>query len=136
VFAGVQLRHGIDEKNSLISHLREKGYTVVDLSSDEVAKMHIRYMVGGHAPQAENERLYRFEFPERSGALLHFLNLMGERWNISLFHYRNHGAAYGRVLMGIQVKDEEMGEFQLFLDKLEMKYWAENNNPAYEMFLS
>lgn len=98
--------------------------------------MHIRYMVGGHAPQAKNERLYRFEFPERPGALLHFLTQMGERWNISLFHYRNHGAAYGRVLMGIQVKDEEMEEFQTFLDKLGMQYWEENHNPAYEMFLA
>lgn len=136
VFAGVQLRHGVEEKDALIKHLRDKGYEVVDLSNDEVAKMHVRYMVGGHAPQAKNERLYRFEFPERSGALLHFLIEMGERWNISLFHYRNHGAAYGRVLMGIQVKDEEMPEFQKFLDGLGMKYWEETNNPAYEMFLS
>ncbi len=93
-------------------------------------------MVGGHAPQAENEKLYRFEFPERSGALLHFLTQMGERWNISLFHYRNHGAAYGRVLMGIQVNDEELDEFQEFLDSLGMQYWEETDNPAYEMFLS
>jgi threonine dehydratase len=136
VFAGVQLRNGIEEKNALISQLKSKGYEVLDLSNDEVAKMHVRYMVGGHAPQAKNERLYRFEFPERSGALLHFLAQMGERWNISLFHYRNHGAAYGRVLMGIQVKDEERPEFQIFLDGLEMQYWEETNNPAYEMFLS
>jgi len=136
VFAGVQLRNGVEEKNALIAQLKSKGYEVVDLSSDEVAKMHVRYMVGGHAPQAKNERLYRFEFPERSGALLHFLAQMGERWNISLFHYRNHGAAYGRVLMGIQVKDEERPEFQKFLDSLDMQYWAETNNPAYEMFLS
>ncbi len=136
VFAGVQLKHGIEEKNNLINHLREKGYDVVDLSSDEVAKMHIRYMVGGHAPQAKNERLYRFEFPERSGALLHFLTQMGERWNISLFHYRNHGAAYGRVLMGIQVDESDKKEFNQFLEGLGMKYWEESNNPAYEMFLS
>jgi len=136
VFAGVQLRHGVEEKDRLIEHLIEKGYEVVDLSNDEVAKMHIRYMVGGHAPQAKDERLYRFEFPERPGALLHFLSQMGEGWNISLFHYRNHGAAYGRVLMGIQVKDEEMENFQKFLDKLGMEYWEENHNPAYEMFLA
>ncbi len=136
VFAGIQLRHGIEEKDSLIAHLIEKGYEVVDLSNDEVAKMHIRYMVGGHAPQAKNERLYRFEFPERPGALLHFLTQLGDRWNISLFHYRNHGAAYGRVLMGIQVKDSEMGEFQKFLDSLGMQYWEESGNPAYKMFLS
>ncbi|MBM2830142.1 MAG: threonine dehydratase [Gammaproteobacteria bacterium] len=136
VFAGIQLRHGKEEKDALIQHLAERGYKVVDLSNDEVAKMHVRYMVGGHAPQAENERLYRFEFPERSGALLHFLIQMGERWNISLFHYRNHGAAYGRVLMGIQVKGEEMREFQKFLDGLDMQYWEETDNPAYKMFLS
>ncbi len=136
VFAGVQLRNGIEEKNALLAHLQEKGYEVVDLSTDEVAKMHVRYMVGGHAPQAKDERLYRFEFPERSGALLHFLSQMDERWNISLFHYRNHGAAYGRVLMGIQVRDEERPEFQEFLDGLGMQYWEETNNPAYEMFLS
>ena len=136
VFAGLQLRHGADEKNALIDNLKNKGYEVVDLSSDEVAKMHVRYMVGGHAAQAENELLYRFEFPERSGALLHFLGQMGERWNISLFHYRNHGAAYGRVLMGIQVPAEERPEFQEFLDGLGMQYWDESGNAAYEMFLS
>ncbi|MCZ6526464.1 MAG: threonine ammonia-lyase, biosynthetic, partial [Gammaproteobacteria bacterium] len=116
VFAGLQLRHGKEEKEALIDSLKGKGYEVVDLSSDEVAKMHVRYMVGGHATQANDELLYRFEFPERSGALLHFLTQMGERWNISLFHYRNHGAAYGRVLMGIQVPNEERPEFQDFLD--------------------
>ncbi len=136
VFAGLQLRRGIEEKNALIAHLQDKGYEVVDLSNDEVAKMHVRYMVGGHAAQAKNELLYRFEFPERSGALLHFLGKMGTRWNISLFHYRNHGAAYGRVLMGIQVQPEDRPEFQKFLDDLGMRYWDETGNPAYEMFLS
>jgi threonine dehydratase len=136
VFAGVQLKHGVEEKNTLINHLSEKGYEVVDLSNDDIAKMHIRYMVGGHAPQAENEVIYRFEFPERSGALLHFLTEMGERWNISLFHYRNHGAAYGRVLIGFQVKEEEQDEFQGFVEKLGIQYWKETDNPAYQMFLS
>lgn len=136
VFAGIQLRHGVEEKNALIEQLRQKGYDVVDLSNDEVAKMHVRYMVGGHAPQAQDERLYRFEFPERSGALLHFLTQMGERWNISLFHYRNHGAAYGRVLMGIQVPAPERAEFQKFLDGLGIEYCEETDNPAYRMFLS
>ena len=136
VFAGLQLRHGKEEKEALIDSLKGKGYEVVDLSSDEVAKMHVRYMVGGHATQANDELLYRFEFPERSGALLHFLTQMGERWNISLFHYRNHGAAYGRVLMGIQVPNEERPEFQDFLDGLGMQYWDESGNAAYKMFLS
>ena len=136
IFVGVQLRHGVQEKDQLLENLRDKGYRVIDLSNDEVAKMHIRYMIGGHAPNISDELLYRFEFPERSGALLHFLTQMGERWNISLFHYRNHGAAYGRVLMGIQVPPEQSGEFQAFLDGLGIEYSEETNNPVYKMFLS
>lgn len=136
VFVGVQLKKGVEEKDVLIHQLIEKGYDVTDLSNDNIAKMHIRYMVGGHAPQAENEVLYRFEFPERSGALLHFLTEMGERWNISLFHYRNHGAAYGRVLMGFQVKEEEREQFQEFVDGLGITFWEETDNPAYQKFLS
>lgn len=135
VFAGVQLKQGVEEKNKLINQLKEKNYNVIDLSNDVVAKMHIRHMVGGHAPQAGDEIIYRFEFPERSGALLHFLTEMGERWNISLFHYRNHGAAYGRVLMGFQVKENEKEEFQQFVDKLGIPYWDESDNPAYQTFL-
>jgi threonine dehydratase len=97
--------------------------------------MHIRHMVGGHAPQVEDEVIYRFEFPERSGALLHFLTEMGERWNISLFHYRNHGAAYGRVLIGFQVKKNERNDFQQFVNKLGILNWDESDNPAYQTFL-
>ena len=136
VFAGIQLRHGVEEKDALIAHLKEKGFPVTDMSRNELAKMHVRHMVGGHAPQAENEILYRFEFPERSGALLHFLSQMDEGWNISLFHYRNHGAAYARVLVGIQVKPEERQQFQRFLDNLNILYWEETDNPAYRMFLA
>ncbi len=136
VFAGVQLKQGVFEKNKLLEHLADKGYLVTDLSKDNVAKMHIRYMVGGHAPQAGDEVLYRFEFPERSGALLHFLAEMGERWNISLFHYRNHGAAYGRVLMGYQVKPDEHVALNTFLNELGIPYWEETGNPAYNLFLS
>ena len=136
VFAGVQLRRGVEEKNQLLAHLKEKGYSVIDLSNDAVAKLHLRYLVGGHAGNVENEVLYRFEFPERSGALLHFLTRMGERWNISLFHYRNHGAAYGRVLMGIQVPPEQRGDFQAFLDSLGIKHSEETSNPVYQKFLS
>ena len=120
----------------MLEHLADKGYLVTDLSKDNVAKMHIRYMVGGHAPQAGDEVLYRFEFPERSGALLHFLAEMGERWNISLFHYRNHGAAYGRVLMGYQVKPDEHVALNIFLNELGIPYWEETGNPAYNLFLS
>ena len=136
VFVGVQLKNGVEEKDTLIKSLTKKGYDVTDLSNDIIAKMHIRYMVGGHAPQAADEVLYRFEFPERSGALLHFLTEMGERWNISLFHYRNHGAAYGRVLMGFQVKDEDHDQFQEFVDGLGITFWKETDNPAYQKFLS
>ncbi len=136
VFAGIQLKHGIEEKHKLLEQMKDKQYDVTDLSGDDIAKMHIRYMVGGHAPQAENEVIYRFEFPERSGALLHFLTELGERWNISLFHYRNHGAAYGRVLMGFQVQQQDRDEFQAFVDELGMQFWDETDNPAYKLFLS
>ena len=135
IFAGIQIREGVDEKESLVALLKEKGYPVVDLSDNEMAKMHIRYMVGGHATKVVNEMLIRFEFPERPGALLHFLTRIGEHWNISLFHYRNHGAAYGRVLMGIQVPETERDELRGVLEKLDLPYWEETNNPAYELFL-
>ncbi|OAD19845.1 threonine dehydratase, biosynthetic [Candidatus Thiomargarita nelsonii] len=136
VFAGLRLTGGFAEKDRVIAKLREKAYSVVDLTDNEIAKAHIRHMVGGHTPHLLNERLYRFEFPERPGALLHFLTNMGQRWNISLFHYRNHGAAYGRVLVGIQVPDAQLTEFQKFLDKLGYSYWDEADNPAYQLFLN
>ncbi len=135
VFTGVRIRHGVKEKDQLIDSLREKGFEVVDLSADEMAKMHVRYMVGGHGAQVEHERIFRFEFPERGGALLHFLTEMESRWNISLFHYRNHGAAYGRVLMGMQVPAADSAEFQRFLDGLGMRYAEETDSPAYQLFL-
>jgi threonine dehydratase len=135
VFAGIQLRHGDREKAALLEHLQEKGFNVSDLSADELAKMHIRYMVGGHAGGITDERLLRFEFPERPGALLHFLTEIGDRWNISLFHYRNHGAAYGRVLMGIQVPPADNERFSTFLAKLNMSYVEESANPTYALFL-
>ena len=136
VFAGIQIQ-GAQEKDSLIKHLRNKNYEVVDLSNNEAAKMHIRHMVGGHAiKQMASELLFRFEFPERPGALLSFLKRIGKRWNISLFHYRNHGAAYGRVLMGIQVAEREPAELLQFLDNLEIQYWEETDNLAYHRFLT
>jgi threonine dehydratase len=136
VFAGVQLSGGDEEREALIATLREEGYPVVDMSDNEVAKTHIRFMVGGHARGIDNELLYRFEFPERPGALLKFLSSMGNGWNISLFHYRNHGAAYGRVLAGIQVPPEDKARFQRCLDKLGYTYFEEIDNPAYSLFLS
>jgi threonine dehydratase len=124
-----------NEREKLFSCLIEAGYDFVDFTDNEMAKLHIRYMVGGRAQQVENEQLYRFEFPERPGALLRFLTTMGERWNISLFHYRNHGAAYGRVLVGVQVTDEEKDEFKGFLDDLGYYFEQETDNPAYQLFL-
>jgi len=136
IFVGVQLQNGLDEKNELLASLSDDGYPVQDMTDNEMAKLHIRYMVGGRGNGVENERLFRFEFPERPGALLRFLNYMGERWNISLFHYRNHGAAYGRVLAGIQVPKEDNTELEAFLQNLGYSWWEETNNPAYTMFLS
>jgi threonine dehydratase len=105
------------------------------MTDNEMAKLHVRYMVGGHARGIENERLYRFEFPERPGALLRFLQAIGTRWNVSLFHYRNHGSDYGRVLAGIQVPPAERAEFVLHIDELHYAYTEETDNPAYRMFL-
>jgi threonine dehydratase len=136
IFVGVQLRHGAKERAKLIDKLRKLGYPVVDLSDDEMAKLHIRHMVGGSAANLENERLFRFEFPERPGALLDFLKAIGTDWNISLFHYRNHGSDHGRILAGIQVPDEESDELEAHLAKLRYAHFEESDNPAYRMFLS
>ncbi|MEW6692932.1 MAG: threonine ammonia-lyase, biosynthetic [Pseudomonadota bacterium] len=136
IFVGVQLDGGAAEKEALVGLLRERGYPVLDMTGNEMAKLHVRHMVGGRAPRVEHEILYRFEFPERPGALLHFLTRMGARWNISLFHYRNHGADYGRVLVGIQVPAEERHPFEQFLEALGYPYWDESDNPAYGLFLA
>lgn len=135
VFAGVQLGRGGLEKDDIIQALREKGYPVIDMTDNELAKLHVRYMVGGRANGVKGEILYRFEFPERPGALLQFLGCIGDRWNISLFHYRNHGAAYGRVLVGIQAGRQEKKDLQSFLDNLGYDYWEESGNPVYGIFL-
>jgi threonine dehydratase len=136
VFCGVELSAGDHERQELVARLREKGYEIVDLSDNETAKLHIRYMVGGHAPQAEHENLFRFEFPERPGALQDFLSGLSRGWNISLFHYRNHGAAYGRVLMGIQLLPDDRAEFFDFLERRGYAYEEETDNPAYQLFAS
>lgn len=124
-----------EERQSLLDALEADHYHVLDLTNNEVAKSHVRHMVGGHAPHASDERLYRFEFPERPGALLKFLNALGGKYNISLFHYRNHGAAYGRVLTGVQVAQQDKAEFHAKLDELGYRYWDESDNPVYETFL-
>jgi threonine dehydratase len=135
IFVGVQLAHGEEEKRQIIELLRGHGYPVLDMSDNEMAKLHVRYMVGGRVPGLQDELLYRFQFPERPGALLKFLNGMAHGWNISLFHYRNHGADYGRVLAGIQVPKADRGRFERCLDELGYPYWAETDNPAYRLFL-
>ncbi len=135
VFTGVKLSNGDEEKVQIIETLEEQGYGVLDLTDNELAKVHLRFMVGGHAQDVNNEVLYRFSFPERPGALLHFLTQMGGNWNISLFHYRNHGSDFGRVLTGIQVPPDERPQFCQFLEDLGYDHWDETENPAYQSFL-
>ncbi|WKZ12281.1 MAG: threonine ammonia-lyase, biosynthetic [Gammaproteobacteria bacterium] len=136
IFVGVELRAGAAERRQIVAGLTGAGYPVIDMSDDEMAKLHVRHMVGGLAAALGNERLCRFEFPERPGALLDFLKAIGTRWNISLFHYRNHGSDYGRVLAGVQVPDAGLGEFHAHLAELGFPWWDETGNPAYRMFLS
>ncbi len=134
VFAGVHFADA-EDRDAVLGRLAADGYPAVDLSGDEVAKEHVRYMVGGRVPGLADERLFRFEFPERPGALLDFLAAVGGRWNISLFHYRNHGAAYGRVLCGVQVPRAQRAACRQTLDQLGYRYWDETENPAYTLFL-
>ncbi len=134
VFVGVQVASRA-ESIKLLDHLRKHDYPTLDLTDDEMAKGHIRHLVGGHSPRIDNEIVYRFEFPERPGALMKFLNSMSAGWNISLFHYRNHGADYGRVLVGMQVPPDEMSEFEDFLKKVGYAYCNETHNQAYKLFL-
>lgn len=135
IFVGVGLTEGRKERETILKMLHEHGYSVVDMTDNEMAKLHVRFMVGGHAPGLTNERLLRFVFPERPGALLKFLQAIGTSWNISLFHYRNHGSDYGRVLAGVQVPPAESEDFILHLNELKFPYSEETNNPAYKMFL-
>ena len=135
VFVGLQFEDAEKEKQVVIRTLEDAGYGVLDISDNEMAKLHLRHMVGGRVAQMEDERLLRFQFPERPGALLGFLESMQRHWNISLFHYRNHGAAYGRVLAGIQVPDRELDDLKIFLDKVGYRYFEESDNPAYRLFL-
>ena len=134
VFVGVSVRNR-NETEKLIKLLEKNGLHTENLSDNEMAKLHIRYLVGGHASGVKNEVLYRFEFPARPGALMKFLNSMGHNWNISLFHYRNHGTDYGRVLVGIDVPPGNHTKFKTFLSQLGYRYWDESKNPAYKMFL-
>lgn len=134
IFVGIAMNNA-QQATALVEMLQAHDLPALDLTDNEVAKLHLRHLVGGHAPQAKNEVLYRFEFPEKPGALMNFLDTMGHDWNISLFHYRNHGADYGRVLVGMQVPPEDRAAFATFLEQLGYPYWDESNNPAYQLFL-
>lgn len=135
IFAGVQVAAGGTDRAELLADLKGQGYDVVDMTENELAKLHIRHLVGGHAPTITDEVIYRFEFPERPGALYLFLSKLAGRWNITLFHYRNHGSASGRVLVGMQVPKSEYGELKEFLTDLNYPYWDETKNEAYKFFI-
>lgn len=135
IFVGVQVHPDQMPIERLVNELKDKGYPVENLTDNEMAKLHVRHMVGGHSKAVENEVVYRFEFPERPGALLNFLLKLGKRWNITMFHYRNHGAAYGRVAVGLDVPQEDRSHIASFLEELGYHYCEETNNKAYQAFL-
>lgn len=135
IFVGIKLSGGDAEKHEIIDLLTGKGLGVTDMTDNEVAKLHVRHMVGGRVADLADERVYRFQFPERPGALLKFLEGLNDAWNISLFHYRNHGADYGRVLVGIQVPPDTEPDFLAHIDAIGFPYWDETDNPAYRQFL-
>jgi threonine dehydratase len=134
IFVGVQIGSRADAE-LLVSRLRSSGYETADLTDNEMAKLHVRHMVGGRSPHVESERVCRFEFPERPGALMQFLDALGGRWNISLFHYRNHGADFGRVLAAFEVPEADSARFEEFLVGLGYEFELEENNEAYRRFL-
>ena len=129
------MRNGDEELAEFTQHLTEANYRFVDLSDNELAKLHVRYMVGGKPGEDLHERLFRFDFPEYPGALLNFLETLGSKWNISLFHYRNQGAAIGNVLAGIEVPQEDNEELMQHLQQLNYQFTEETNNPCYQRFL-
>ena len=134
IFVGVQIQNRADAAK-MVETFEANGFKTIDLTDDELTKLHLRHMVGGHSPLAHNELLYRFEFPERPGALMKFVDSMSPDWNISLFHYRNNGSDYGRIVVGMQVPPHEMEEWQAFLHTLKLSYWDESQNQAYKLFL-
>ncbi|OIQ48631.1 MAG: PLP-dependent threonine dehydratase [Gammaproteobacteria bacterium MedPE] len=136
IFVGLRLANGETELNSTIDNLTEQGYPAQDLSHNELAKLHVRYMVGGRPQEMVQEKLFSFEFPECPGALTNFLATLGENWNITLFHYRNHGAAFGRVLAGFELPNEQYDEFIEHLEQLGYQYKNESDNPVYNLFLT
>lgn len=136
IFVGLQISPDGNDRGDIVDALEKAGYPVDDMTDNDVAKNHIRHMVGGHSSGVDNEIVYRFEFPERPGALLEFLTKLAGRWNISMFHYRNHGSAFGRVLIGLQVPKGERKELEKLLDELQYQYWEETDNKAYQSFLA
>jgi len=132
---GLALAQGRPERDELLRSIAAAGFSIRDMTDNEMAKLHVRYMVGGQARGLTDERLYRFEFPERPGALLSFLRQLSGRWSITLFHYRNHGAAFGRVLAGIQVAEGDRAGFDAALESIGYAHRDESNNPAYALFL-
>ena len=134
VFVGISSSGVESDQQELIDHLLKGGFAVTDMTVNELAKDHIRHMVGGHAPCELNEKIYSLQFPERPGALLKFLMSLGGQWNISLFHYRNHGAAFGKVLIGLQMAEAECQTFEHCMDTLGLAYQQETDNPAYRLF--
>ena len=136
VFAGIKLNNSLREKEIVMKALKKNNFKVIDLTQNEMAKLHIRYMVGGVSKSTQNEKIFRFIFPEKPGALFTFLSAIGSRWNISLFHYRNHGAAFGRVLVGLQISNQEKPILLRHLNSLNYDFSEESNNDAYKMFLS
>jgi threonine dehydratase len=135
IFVGIQLSGRADAR-VLARAFEKAGFPTLDLTDDEFAKQHLRHIIGGRTPLAKHELLYRFEFPDRPGALMKFLSSMSPNWNISLFHYRNQGADYGRILVGMQVPPDEKRQFRAFLESLGYRYWDESANPAYRLFLA
>ncbi|MDR5868639.1 threonine ammonia-lyase, biosynthetic [Halomonas koreensis] len=136
IFVGVQVKPGGDDRQAVIDKLRGAGYPVEDLTDNELAKLHIRHLGGGRPQERFAEEVYRFEFPERPGALMNFLTHLPQDWNISLFHYRNHGAAYGRVLVGMQVPGDDRSHVEEYFDDIGYRYWKESDNPAYRLFMA
>ncbi|NJM96424.1 MAG: threonine ammonia-lyase, biosynthetic [Phormidesmis sp. RL_2_1] len=134
IFVGIKVK-GRADAHEIAQNFASRGFKTLDLTDDELSKMHLRHMVGGKSALADHELLYRFEFPERPGALTNFVSAMSPNWNISLFHYRNHGADYGRIVVGMQVPPTEMTQWEAFLQTLGYRYWNESHNPAYQLFL-
>ena len=134
IYVGIGVKSR-EDRLDLVAQLQCKGYQVFDMTENEAAKVHLRHMVGGHRRSPGTEMLFRFEFPERPGALLQFLSGLGSDWNISLFHYRNHGSAWGRVLVGFDAGAKEKKTLQDYLQRIGYRFWSEENNPAYELFL-